>query len=567
MTPTADPTLAFVFVCQSGETEIKALMLAASLRRHCGPDVELIAAVPAPPAVWGDLSEPTRATLDQLNVRQAPIESPIDADSGHANKIACLALPARASTLVFLDSDMLCLGTPDPRDLARAPLCVKVADLRVFPEGNSEWTDAFAAAGVPKPSRLVETSVDELPSPPFYNTGVVAIEATLAPVVGEVWDNFSRILRARRGGSKTPDLSDQIGFAIALEKLKLIPNELETRFNHPVQLVPLDDEAPPIFARYRNASVIAREPLLLESVRSLYAEYPRLKQVGEAHEGWKQLAVFRPAVRRAAAANTVLLTGISRSGTSFLCNLIHRYSNCVALNETPVGGLKKWRVAWPVSTYLRDVRASILAGEPIRNKLQNGSVTQDTAKHEQLAYYHPRIDDADFVLAAKNTFAFISSLDRLRLAMPHARIVICVRNPWDTIASWKTSFEHLYKADLSIRPVGNPRDPWLAPASQRQLAEIETITDLPVRRARLWAYLAERVLADRNHILVRYEDLATDPLGQLARILDGLPVGTLREPIEPGRKSSRREVLDASDHDAIATLCKSAGEALGVYNL
>ena len=139
---------------------------------------------------------------------------------------------------------------------------------------------------------------------------------------------------------------------------------------------------------------------------------------------------------------------------------------------------------------------------------------------------------------AKNTFAFISSLDRLRLAMPHARIVICVRNPWDTIASWKTSFEHLYKADLSIRPVGNPRDPWLAPASQRQLAEIETITDLPVRRARLWAYLAERVLADRNHILVRYEDLATDPLGQLARILDGLPVGTLREPIEPGRKSS-----------------------------
>ena len=227
-TPTADPTLAF---CQSGESEIKALMHAASLRRHCGPDVELIAAVPSPTAAWGDLSEPTRATLHQLNVRQGSIESPIDGDSGHANKIACLAVPVRANTLVLLDSDMLCLGAPDPR--VRTPLCAKVADLRVFPEGNSEWTVAFEAAGVPKPSRLVETSVDELPSPPIYDTSVVAIEATLASVVGEVWANFSRILRARRGRSKTPDLSDQIGFAIALEKLKLMPNELETRFNHP----------------------------------------------------------------------------------------------------------------------------------------------------------------------------------------------------------------------------------------------------------------------------------------------------------------------------------------------
>ena len=49
------------------------------------------------------------------------------------------------------------------------------------------------------------------------------------------------------------------------------------------------------------------------------------------------------------------------------------------------------------------------------------------------------------------------------------------------------------------------------------------ITDLPVGRARLWAYLAERALADRNHILVRYENLATDPLGQLARFWMDFP--------------------------------------------
>ena len=238
----------------------------------------------------------------------------------------------------------------------------------------------------------------------------------------------------------------------------------------------------------------------------------------------------------------------------------------MALNETPelMQGLATWRIPWPVSTYLRDVRAAVVEGRPIRNKVLNSRVIQDTAKRDELAYYVAEVDDADFVLAAKNTYAFLSSLDRLHEALPHARIVICVRNPWDTIASWKRSFEHLRRVDFSIRPVGHPRDPWLSTAAQQELTAIDAIDDLSVRRARLWTYLAERVLAHQSHILVRYEDLVANPLKQLERILAGLPKGVLREPIVAGKKSTHREVLEASDYQAIATICRETAQALGV---
>ena len=50
----------FVFVCQSGELEIKATLLAASLRRQFGRRVDLVAAIPQPEVRWGKISETTR---------------------------------------------------------------------------------------------------------------------------------------------------------------------------------------------------------------------------------------------------------------------------------------------------------------------------------------------------------------------------------------------------------------------------------------------------------------------------------------------------------------------------
>ena len=67
---------AFVFVCQAGELEIKALLLAASLHRHLHGEFELVAAVPTPADIWGELSAPTRDQLQAFGATIAPIANP-----------------------------------------------------------------------------------------------------------------------------------------------------------------------------------------------------------------------------------------------------------------------------------------------------------------------------------------------------------------------------------------------------------------------------------------------------------------------------------------------------------
>jgi len=98
------------------------------------------------------------------------------------------------------------------------------------------------------------------------------------------------------------------------------------------------------------------------------------------------------------------------------------------------------------------------------------------------------------------------------------------------------------------------------------LGEVEITQNLAARRARLWRYLAERVLDEREHAhdLVRYEELVADPQGTLARLLEGLPAGTLGDRWPAPRPRDRRSVLDDEDMEAITTICAPAAAALGV---
>jgi hypothetical protein len=336
--------------------------------------------------------------------------------------------------------------------------------------------------------------------------------------------------------------------------------------------MPLEDTAAVAFAHYHRPTVIAQEPALRGLAASLSEEHPVLGDLMRRHAEWSELA--KPVPRRHTASRmpqqerTVLITGISRSGTSYLCSLIDAHSNAVGLNETPelVTALKGPLPPWWLPQYLRRVRSDILDGKPVRNKVKNGQVISDTAEEDRLGTYQPSVETDEFVVAAKNTFAFLSSLARLRHVMPGARLAICVRNPVDTIASWKASFAHLRQADLTIRPVGGLDDPNLPQRWREALEEIEVTQNLAVRRARLWRYLAERILEDRanGHMLVRYEDLVADPVAVLGQLLDGLPAGTLTGSWQAPRPRDRRSVLDAEDLEAIAAICAPVAAQIGV---
>ena len=263
----------------------------------------------------------------------------------------------------------------------------------------------------------------------------------------------------------------------------------------------------------------------------------------------------------------LIITGIPRSGTSYLCNLLHRMSNCVILNEPPeaITALTNAKSPRGLATFLRDRRQDVRAGIPIPNKLVDGRITQDTAQSNETQLYSPEPASADFVLGIKQTLAFVSRLPMLRQMLPHARLVACVRDPLDTIASWKGSFPHLAMADVVRQPVGNPIDPWLTPAQRQELRSIAAILDPAPRRAAWWRYLASLILASRDDlILIRYEDLVTHPRRTLARILQGWPAGEEIDPIDPSPIRHRRHMLSSADHLAIRALCRAPANALGL---
>ena len=148
--------------------------------------------------------------------------------------------------------------------------------------------------------------------------------------------------------------------------------------------------------------------------------------------------------------------------------------------------------------------------------------------------------------------------------MPERRIVACVRNPVDTIASWKASFQHLNTADVGPF-VDHPQLMWLAGREREALQSVAATADLATRRALWWRFLADRVLEHRNELLlVRYEELVAEPAAELERILAGCRAGTLRSPVAPSTVRSRRSLLDDDDLAAISEICSPAADRLGL---
>ncbi len=151
--------------------------------------------------------------------------------------------------------------------------------------------------------------------------------------------------------------------------------------------------------------------------------------------------------------------------------------------------------------------------------------------------------------------------------MPHAPIIACVRNPLDTIASWKTTFAHLKYATVTDFPVGHVNDPFLSPWQRESLAEIAATPKDALKRALLWRYLAECILTDAAQLtVVRYEELVLEPIKVLQTILAHIPNAPLLQGIDkitPSTVRQKRELLDIDDIQAIREICSQYATELG----
>lgn len=572
------------FVCEPGRLEAQALLLAASLR-STWPELELVAAVPR------TLPAATSQALAALGVVERSIANPLASDYPIGNKLAALAVGAGDGLRVFLDSDMLCLGGWDWQALTSHPLAAKPSDLATF--GSDElWRELYARFALAMPTQRVLSTVSQQLMHPYFNAGMLA--TTRPAELAAEWAKVCVAIDAMQDINPRRPWLDQIGLPIAAARLGLPVRSLGEAWNYPAHIKPLLDA--PSIVHYHVPPVVAREPLLVERVGALLASYPPVAAVVQADVAWQPVAKalerraasaagrsprrwFVRSARRLAAvpaapaggnARDLIITGLPRSGTSYLCKALDSFSNVAVINEPEAlfEGLRWASEPWAVPLLHADLRARIDAGEAVANKLDaSGELTDDTALHDARAPYRPQLCDGHWLLATKNTLAYMARLDGILRLMPQARVLACVRHPLDTLASWKGTFAHLAQGDPSSLPVGGLADPYL-PAHLRQGIEALLRLEGPaMRRAAWWSLLACEILRWRERIVVvRYEDLVAGPAATVERALGrlGPAAGEPAVPLQPSSvRFARRQALDAADWQAVASLCASTAEAFG----
>lgn len=518
--------LAVCFCVHSGEMEIKAMMLAASLRQHWPASVELIGCVPTDTR-FGEPGDDCRPTLDSLGVRLAPVVNPFGAGYPIGNKLLCLDVETEADQVLFLDSDIMALRPASEHDLTAVFLhgfAAKPADLATFRPDPGTWPSIYRACGADMPEFTVTATTSGEAMAPYFNAGVIATRANTG--FGRTWAECAAAIESLPDvPAKRPHL-DQIALPVAVAKSGRSISLLDEEWNFPAHLRPLP-QALPKLCHYHWPKVIEREPALWDAVRNLVSDAPLITGAMEREESWHRVAGKVRSGKARLRPHTPpegIITGIPRSGTSYLCRLLHEQRNHVVINEPAeiFAPLTQPAPGHGVACYYRELRRRILDGEAVENKTDAGMIIADTAKMDVRTSAPVAVEADDFMLWTKNTLAYMNRLPQLLEAMPEATFVACVRHPVDTIASWVRTFPHLRDADVERFPVGYPTDPLISREQREQLSDIVGCADVHRRRALLWNYLARIILQHRDRlILVRLEDCAAAPREVLEQVAAG----------------------------------------------
>jgi len=242
-----------------------------------------------------------------------------------------------------------------------------------------------------------------------------------------------------------------------------------------------------------------------------------------------------------------IICGASRTGTSLLTAQLFQPPRVVTVME-PWEGLRS-----PPSLVFSDLRAEVAAGTLRHGRLdiaalqENGSVRWCRDGEKPV----PIVADPDHLLGIKWP-VWWRYLDRF----PETRFLVCVRDPLETIASFKRSGGRLGEGlnyDVRFNATMN--------AALQQATD-----DVALRRVLLYDYINERIvphLDDPNVFVVRYERWFEDPLALLSEMgaflgedLSVAPV-SIRPP-----KSRPDELLSPREMELIATRCRT-GPMLG----
>ena len=265
----------FVFICQGGALEGKALLLAASMRLHFGDAHALTAAVPEPPEHWPAPDPQTLRALRALDVAIRPVRNAIADDFPYGNKMGCLNLAGDCARNVYIDSDILMMrgfgeDILPAANIAAVPASVAIAD-------DAAWAGFHAEFGLALPPRRLVALISQQRTVPYFNGGFIAVRNE--PGFGDCWGDTCRRLRA------LPDLAsnirdrflDQVALTLAAARLGAAIHALPLTWNFPSWSLALGDGPTPIFFHYQSPERLLREMRTVVAVNAACSAFPEAR--------------------------------------------------------------------------------------------------------------------------------------------------------------------------------------------------------------------------------------------------------------------------------------------------
>lgn len=278
-------SFSFRFVCQGGDLEYKAAVLAASLKYHLRCPYELIACVPS----GTSLMRPKPMTLEllkKMGCQICSIENMISRDYLIGHKFDCLRIPTDYDYKVFLDSDILCtqLFTGFPTE-GRPPFLAKLEDWNHH--STEEWNTLYTYFKLSPPSFSFQSTVLLESMPLYFNAGVLCClsQSKITDHWLQVALDIENHLEIPR---KRPNL-DQLALAITVVKENYQYQLLTERYNYPAELRSFDPIAMPFFSHYHNPLMILASKHLTDLCKKIGNVYPSLKSLlqDQNNNDWK----------------------------------------------------------------------------------------------------------------------------------------------------------------------------------------------------------------------------------------------------------------------------------------
>jgi len=257
----------------------------------------------------------------------------------------------------------------------------------------------------------------------------------------------------------------------------------------------------------------------------------------------------------------LVITGLPRSGTSFLCARINDFRNTVVINEpAEIFAEAKGGNIEGLAKVFAQFRRDITQGKPVYNKIKDGKFIEDTRLEDNRRLHQHIVENEQFMLGIKNTLVFLAMLPEIVQSKAFPKVIATIRHPYDCIGSWhNVEFPHLKQAKPGFL------FDYAGAAFTEGLSEVLDEEELIARSAKLWALLAQTLLNMKGKVHVtRYEDLVLKPdksYQAMSKYL-GTDESDVHLP-EPSNPVRRRDVFSDEQKSVITSLCNKPAARYG----